>query len=167
MAPRLFTANLMTWAVAATTVAGHPSAGRKWVPPAYQTVERRVVIPAQYRTIQRRVWIEPVYEYRTETVSVPAAWGLDVGLHHEGLHFGLGFGGPAGSRCETVQRLVCVQPGQWRTIEERVLVQPERVQIVHERVLVRPGYWQTVVVSQPDPECRGQVLKVWASKYGR
>jgi hypothetical protein len=62
---------------------------------------------------------------------------------------------------------VCVQPGQWRTIEERVLVQPERVQIVHERVLVRPGYWQTVVVSQPDPECRGQVLKVWASKYGR
>lgn len=118
--------------------------GREWGSHAHQIRERQVVIPAQYETIREKVWVEPVYQWVTREVWVPARRsrrhiGLRIGKFTLSLGGGHGHGRGRG-RYEAVRERVLVHEGHYETITRSVLIRPQRIEIVQETVSQGRGY---------------------------
>ena len=111
--------------------AGRHAAGRIW-----GSATHGIVIPARYETIYEKVWIEPVYEWVTHEVWVPARrrhGHIDLNVGKFSLHLDLGKGRHRGRRgyYETVQERVLVHEGYYETVAREVLVRNGRRHNVH------------------------------------
>ncbi len=112
---------------------GREAPGRIWVSATHGV--REVVIPARYETIYEKVWVEPVYEWITREVWVPARRRhkhLDLNVGKFSLHLNLGKGRHRGRR------------GYYETVRERVLVRAGYYETVAREVLVRDGHRHNV-----------------------
>lgn len=112
---------------------GRQAPGRIWGAAAHGV--REVVIPARYETIYEEVWVEPVYEWVTREVWVPARRRhrhLDLNVGKFSLHLNLGKGRHRGRR------------GYYETVRERVLVHEGYYETVAREVLVRNDHRHTV-----------------------
>ncbi len=110
--------------------AGRHASGRIW-----GAATHGIVIPARYETIYEEVWIEPVYEWITREVWVPARRrhrDLNLNLGKFSLHLDLGKGRHRGRR------------GYYETVRERVLVHEGYYETVAREVLVRNGHRHNV-----------------------
>ncbi len=111
--------------------AGRHAAGRIW-----GAATHGIVIPARYETIYEKVWIEPVYEWVTREVWVPARRRhrhLDLNVGKFSLHLNFGKGRKRSRRgyYETVQERVLVHEGYYETVAREVLVRNGRRHNVH------------------------------------
>ena len=112
---------------------GRQAPGRIWGAATHGV--REVVIPARYETIYEKVWVEPVYEWVTREVWVPARRRhrhLDLNVGKFSLHLNLGKGRHRGRR------------GYYETVRERVLVHEGYYETVAREVLVRNGHRHNV-----------------------
>ncbi len=105
---------------------GRAAPGRIWGAASHE-----IVIPARYETIYEKVWVEPVYEWITREVWVPARQRhrhLDLNVGKFSLHLNLDKGRTRGRR------------GYYETVRERVLVHEGYYETVARKVLVRNGH---------------------------
>lgn len=122
----------------------HQAPRRGWGSQAHEVRERQTVFPAQYETIREKVWVQPVYEWVTRKVWVPAPRGRrQIGLRIG--KFSLNLGGSRGhgrgpGHYETVRDRVLVREGYYETVNRSVLVRPERIEVVHQKVRAGRGY---------------------------
>jgi len=108
---------------------GRQAPGRIWGAATHGV--REIVIPARYETIYEKVWVEPVYQWVTREVWVPAPRRhrhLDLNVGKFSLHLDLGKGRHRGRR------------GYYETVRERVLVHAGYYETVAREVLVRNGH---------------------------
>ncbi len=113
--------------------AGRQAPGRIWGAATHGV--REVVIPARHETIYEKVWVEPVYEWVTREVWVPARRRhrhLDLNVGKFSLHLDLGNGRNRGRR------------GYYETVRERVLVRAGYYETVAREVHVRNGHRRNV-----------------------
>ena len=107
---------------------GREAPGRIWGAATHGV--REIVIPARYETIYEKVWVEPVYQWVTREVWVPAPRRhrhLDLNVGKFSLHLDLGKGRHRGRR------------GYYETVRERVLVHEGYYETVAREVRVRHG----------------------------
>ncbi len=107
---------------------GREAPGRIWGAATHGV--REVVIPARHETVYEKVWVEPVYQWVTREVWVPARRGhrhVDLNVGKFSLHLNLGKGRKRGRR------------GHYETVRERVLVRAGYYETVARKVLVRNG----------------------------
>ncbi len=113
--------------------AGREAPGRIWGTATHGV--REVVIPARHETVYEKVWVEPVYEWVTREVWVPARRrhrDLNLNLGKFSLHVNLGKGRNRGRR------------GHYETVRERVLVRAGHYDTVAREVHVRNGHRRNV-----------------------
>ncbi len=107
---------------------GREAPGRIWGAATHGV--REVVIPARHETVYEKVWVEPVYEWVTREVWVPARRRnrhVDLNVGKFSLHLNLGKGRHRGRR------------GHYETVRERVLVHEGYYETVARKVHVRNG----------------------------
>ncbi len=113
-------------------------------PHAHEIRAREVVIPARYETVREKVWVEPVYEWVTREVWVPARRSrrhIDLKIGKFSLHLGGRRGhGRGRGHYEPVRERVLVREGYYETITRSVLVRQERIEIVQQAVSIGRGY---------------------------
>ncbi len=121
--------------------------GRVWIEPIYEARARTVTVPAVFESRARQVWHEPVYETRRVSVEIPAEIvQRRVPRYAEcGRLIGYDTVDEVIQPARTVRRFkeVLVHPGHNETVYDRVLVRPETTRLAYEQVLLRPGHWES------------------------
>ncbi len=130
------TAGVMAASLAfAGSAVGDDETARRGPGRIWGAATHEIVIPARYETIYEKVWIEPVYEWVTHEVWVPARRRhrhLDLNVGKFSLHLDLGKGRNRGRR------------GYYETVRERVLVHEGYYETVAREVRVRNGHRRNV-----------------------
>jgi hypothetical protein len=107
--------------------------GKRWIEPVYRVRYVRKWCPPVYRPVCKRIWHEPVIRVWYDRCWVPPRYGwVETVCWEHGV--------------KVIRReWTCIEPGHWQTVRREEVVKPGWwEEVVVERHVVEDGHWTTV-----------------------